>query len=94
LSIAAAFIIGTGDLLVLTAAAFLFPRVAALFALAGDRFFLLAVFGLGLVAVVRLLPEGLLARFFEACFSFLEAFLGAFFFFLAILICSLFVRSA
>jgi hypothetical protein len=67
----------------LTADAFLFPRVAAFFALTGDRFFLLAVFRLGLLAVLRLMPEGLLARFFEA-----------FFFFVAILICSQFVWSA
>ena len=55
---------------------------AAFFALTGDRFFLLAVFGLGFLAALRLLPEGLLARFFEA-------FLRAFFFFVAILTCSL-----
>jgi hypothetical protein len=94
LSIAAAFIVGEGAFFVPREAAFFVPREAAFFALTGDRFFLLAVFALGFLAALRLLLEGLRARFFEALFCFFEPLPRAFFFFVAILICSLFVRRA
>jgi hypothetical protein len=86
LSIAAAFIVATGAFFVL--------REAAFFAATGDRLFLLAAFALGFLAALRLLPEGLLTRFFEALFCFFEALLRLFFFFVAILTCPLFVRRA
>jgi hypothetical protein len=86
LSIAAAFIVATG--------AFLVPREADFFALTGDRFFWVAPFAPGFLAALRLLLEGLLTRFFEALFRFFEALLRVFFFFVAIVICSLCVRWA
>ena len=78
LSIAAAFIIGTGAFFALTELAFLFVAVVVL------------VF----LAALPLPLEGFLAGFFEALIGFFEAFFGAFFFFVAILTCSLFVRRA
>jgi hypothetical protein len=86
LSIAAAFIVATGAFFVPRVADFFGLRDVAFFALIA-RFFLLAVFGLGFLAALRLLPEGLFARFFEAL-------LRVFFFFVAIFICSLCVRRA
>ena len=77
---------GTGAFFAPTALAFLVPPVAAFFALTGDRCFFL-VAALGFLAALRLPLEGLLVRF-------LEDLLPPFFFFVAILICSLFVRSA
>ncbi|MGZ3332599.1 MAG: hypothetical protein ACXU9O_14180 [Gemmatimonadaceae bacterium] len=87
MSIAAAFIIATGAFVDLLEAAFFALLEAAFFVLTGDRFFLLAVFGLGFLAPLRLLPEGLLARFFEAL-------LRVFFLFVAIFTCSLCGRRA
>ena len=84
---------GTGAFFAPTALAFLVPPVAAFFVLTGGRCFFL-VAALGFLAALRLPLEGLLVRFFEGFFGFLEVFLAAFFFFVAILICSLFVRSA
>ena len=79
LSIAAAFIIGTGT----------FSAPAA-----GLGFLFLAVVAFVSLAALRLLLEGFLAGFLDALFGFLEAFLGAFFFFVTIPICSQFVRRA
>jgi hypothetical protein len=84
LSIAAACIMGTGA----------FLAKLAFFALTGDRFVFLAVVALVFPAALRLPLEGLLTRFFEAFFCVFEALPRAFFFFVAIFTCSLFVRSA
>jgi hypothetical protein len=87
LSIAAAFIVATGAVFV--------PRVADFFALTEDRCFLLAAFALGFLAALRLPLEGLLTRFFETLLAgFFDALVRPFFFFVAILTCSLFVGRA
>jgi hypothetical protein len=79
LSIAAAFIVGAG----------------AFFALAELGFFFPAVVALVFLTALRLPVEGLVIRFFEALGAgFFEALLRPFFFFVAILICSLFVGKA
>ena len=84
---------GTGAFLALTGLGFLVLPVPAFFALAGDRFFFLAVVARVFPAALRLPLEGLLTRFFEA-FRFFGALLRDFFFLVAILTCSLCVRSA
>jgi hypothetical protein len=74
---------------------------AFFFALTGVDLLFLALVAFVFFAALRLRPEGLLARFFEALFGFFEALFGffevlvrPFFFFVAIPICSLFVGKA
>jgi hypothetical protein len=88
-SIAAACIMGTGAFLALAGLRFLALPVAAFFALTRDRFFFRAVVALAFLAALRLGLEA-----FRAFFCFFEALPRAFFFFVAIFTCSLFVRSA